>query len=119
MFKFISVCTSLLLLLLLQASNIEANSEVPPSYQMGKVIYLFAHEGDVAMVHIDSEFVNKASCNTVNEWAFSLSTEAGKAMYAALLSAASQNLDVLIVGYSHDCSVWGDREKPAYVRVSY
>ncbi len=62
---------------------------------------------------------NSASpCAIKTEWAFSLSTETGKAMYDLLLSAAQNQLPVTVVG-SNLCSAWSDRESPYHISIQY
>ena len=53
-----------------------------------------------------------------HEWAFDVNNDQGKAMYALLLSAASQGKSVVVKG-AGDCSAWGDRERPAWIMVDY
>jgi len=57
-------------------------------------------------------------CTNKGEWAFSLSTETGKAMYDLLLSSAERKLLVTVVG-SGLCSAWSDREAPYNIFVNY
>ena len=60
----------------------------------------------------------KSECSTQgNEWASSVATPTGKAMYALLLTAAASGRAVSVVG-SADCSAWGDREAPRYITLS-
>lgn len=63
--------------------------------------------------------LNKASCSTAHggtEWAFSLESKHGEAIYALVLSANAQGKNVKVVG-AGDCNVWGDRERPRYVII--
>ncbi len=57
-------------------------------------------------------------CSSQTEWAFSLSTETGKAMYAALLNAADKKRPVKVVG-TGNCTAWSDRETPYYIYIDY
>lgn len=83
----------------------------------GQVTQIIAHEGDVVM--FSSGFhQDKPLCSTVGEdWALSLSTQAGKAMYALVLSAHAQGKPINVIG-SGTCAAWGDREAPRYVYIS-
>jgi hypothetical protein len=56
---------------------------------------------------------SKPACSGV-EWALSLSTPAGRGVYATLLSAQAQAKSVIVYGFN-TCSVWGDRESIAGV----
>ena len=85
--------------------------------QSGNVTKIYAHEGDVAIVALDGAYSNQPTCSTNVEWAFSLTTESGKAMYANLLSAAALDLNVYIHGYDRGCTY--SREIPSFVMVSY
>lgn len=61
---------------------------------------------------------NKPACSTIaNDWAFSLATPGGKAMYALLLSAQAQGKVVNVYG-EHACPDWGDRETPQYIYIT-
>ena len=57
-------------------------------------------------------------CTIKTEWAFSLSTEAGKAMHKLLLIAAEKKLPVTVSG-TNRCSAWADREAPFYLFVNF
>ena len=88
----------------------------------GKIELLLAHPGvnnqGVIMFKTENNF-NKAACSTVEEgrqWALSLATEHGRAMYSLLLSAQAQDLDVTVIG-ANDCAAWGDRERPEYIHI--
>jgi hypothetical protein len=60
---------------------------------------------------------NKPACSTQgNEWALSVNTEGGRAMYAALLQAAATGQRIWVTG-KNDCSVWGDREAPLWIII--
>jgi hypothetical protein len=61
---------------------------------------------------------SKPSCGTAgSEWALSIESSAGKAVYALLLAAKAQNQIVNVVG-KNDCSYWYDREAPDYIYVN-
>jgi hypothetical protein len=84
----------------------------------GKVTMLTVHATDIVMFSIASHN-NKPACSTIgDEWALSLKTEMGRAMYSLLLSSAAQKLSVQITG-DNTCSAWGDRENPQYIRANY
>lgn len=84
----------------------------------GTVKLIYTHALDVVLFDIGSHN-DKPACSTAgNEWALSLATETGKAMYALLLSAAAQSKNVDVLG-DNTCSAWFDRENPLYVRVVY
>lgn len=54
---------------------------------------------------------NKPACSTIGEeWAVSLSTDAGRAIYAALLTALTTGQTVTIGG-TGSCGAWSDREE--------
>lgn len=83
----------------------------------GKIEQIMVHQGDYVMFRVGAHH-DKPSCSTAGaDWALSLSSEKGRAMYALLLSAASQNHSVTVVG-SNTCS-WPDRESPNYIYVNY
>ncbi|MGH8602101.1 MAG: hypothetical protein ACREXR_04790 [Gammaproteobacteria bacterium] len=79
----------------------------------GKVVHLIAHAGDIVMFKLDESHTGKPACSS-NEWALSLSTHSGRAMYALLLSAHSQGKRVVVQG-ADACSAWSDREAPIYI----
>ncbi|MBI3560770.1 MAG: hypothetical protein HY080_03545 [Gammaproteobacteria bacterium] len=81
----------------------------------GTVDAMTAHTGD-AILFSAGTHTGKPTCSTAGEeWAITLSTSAGKAMYALLLSAQAQGKTVTVVG-AGSCSVWPDRE--TVLRVS-
>jgi hypothetical protein len=78
---------------------------------------LMAHSGDV-VIFAAGPHSNKPACNTAgDDWAISIVTASGMAMYALLLSAQKQGKPVTIVG-SGACSAWADREAPLYIYVA-
>jgi len=84
----------------------------------GKVQSINVEQGAVFMFSAGTHN-NKPACSTVgNDWAVSLATADGKAMYAMVLSAASQGQTVSVVG-TNGCNVWPDRETPMYMWVNY
>ena len=84
----------------------------------GTVKRIMVHQGDIVMFSL-GDHINKPACSLVGEdWALSLATEEGRAMYALLLSAAAQGHTVHVEGRG-DCSAWGDRENPKFMWVDY
>lgn len=84
----------------------------------GTVIRLYAHSGDIAIFDVGAH-TNRPACSVAgNEWAVSLSTPGGRAMYVLLVSAAAQRQTVTVHG-TNTCSAWGDREAPSYIIVTY
>lgn len=84
----------------------------------GQVEFILVHSGDVVMFSV-GEHINKPECSTVgNEWALSLTTEKGRAMYAMLMASAAQRLPVSVMG-ENACNAWGDRESPYYMVIDY
>ena len=84
----------------------------------GKVTRIYAHTGDVIMFDV-GQHLDKPACSTVGtQWALSLNSDAGKAMYSLLLSAAAQGQEVIVHG-TNVCSAWGDRESPKFIYVNY
>jgi hypothetical protein len=82
----------------------------------GIVAVIYAHEGDVVMF-VACSHQGRPACSTIgNDWAISLATPTGKAMYAMLLSAQAQGKPVNVVG-TDTCSAYGDREAPRYISV--
>lgn len=82
----------------------------------GPVTLLQAHEGDVAMFSAGAHSGAPACSSAGEEWAFSLTSHYGRAMYALLISAQAQGKEVLVTG-SNVCSAWGDRETAKRIRV--
>ncbi len=80
----------------------------------GKIGTLMVHTGDVVMFSAGVHN-NRPACSS-SQWALSLKTETGKAMYAMLLSASAQGQTVKVKG-NNKCSAWGDRETPVYMWV--
>ena len=97
--------------LLIFASSVNAGSS------SGLVTLVMAHVGDV-IIFSAGPHQNKPACSTAGEdWAFSLSTQTGKAMYALILSAQAQGKQINVMG-TNTCPAWGDREAPAYVYIT-
>lgn len=90
------------------------NSAVAGS-SSGQVTVITAHNGDT-IIFSAGLHQNKPPCSTIGEeWAFSLSTPSGKAMYSLLLSAQAQGLSVTTYGVN-DCG-GGDRERPYRISI--
>ncbi|WP_425628143.1 hypothetical protein [Vibrio neptunius] len=91
----------------------------------GTISRIYVHEKNmsyeapngVVMFKVTTHTNAPAECPS-EEWAFSLETEVGKAMYSLLLSAAAQKQSVVVKG-SGDCGDWKDRERPYYIYVNY
>lgn len=97
-------------LLMLQASFVFAGTG------SGQVTHIMVIENDAVIFSVE-QHLDKPACSTVrDDWAVSLTTETGKAMYALLLSAAAQNQSVEING-KNDCIDWHDRETPLWIQV--
>jgi hypothetical protein len=80
----------------------------------GPVTALLVHEPSVVMFEAGPHTA-KPACSTVgNQWALSLNSPAGKAMYALLLMAQATGKQVAVQG-SGGCTSWGDRETPTYL----
>ena len=90
----------------------------------GTVTKIYTHVGDVVLfstqshVHDESRNACIAEQGANTEWAITLTTETGKAMYAQLLAAATQKKPVVVVG-ANDCNDFPGRERPSYVVVDY
>ncbi|MGI9573802.1 hypothetical protein ACRYJU_06905 [Alloalcanivorax xenomutans] len=91
----------------------------------GYITGLMAHSGGedsgpgVFMFTLDGDRNNAPSCSTENggkDWAMSLESEAGRAMYALVLSAHAQGKRIYVTGTGH-CNSWGDREQPEWISV--
>lgn len=92
---------------------------------IGNITGVIAHSGDggngsgLFMFSVEGQRSGAPSCNTANEgkdWAMSLESEAGRAMYALVLSAHAQGKRIYVTGTGH-CDSWGDREQPEWISV--
>jgi hypothetical protein len=83
---------------------------------VGVVTRIYAHSGDVILFSAGSHQGKPACSTAADEWAFSLTTQSGKAMYALLLTAYAEGKQVAVVG-TGTCSAWGDRESPVYIYI--
>ena len=84
-----------------------------------KIIVHTTTDGIGVVMFTSESNANKAACSTTNEgrdWAFSLATEQGKAMYALLLSAQAQHKAINVLGKDL-CVAWHDREEPNYIYI--
>lgn len=79
----------------------------------GKVVMLMAHSNDVAIFALDGAHGDKPACSS-DQWALSLATQGGRAMYALLMGAQAQGKPVVVFG-TGACGAWGDREAPSYI----
>ena len=84
----------------------------------GTVGGIMPHVGDI-VIFTAGTHQSKPTCSASagDDWALSLSTQTGKAMYAALLLAKAQGKTVTVVG-DNVCSAWADREAPRYILVN-
>lgn len=86
----------------------------------GKITRIYAHitGPDTGVIMFSVEYhTNPPACSNP-EWAFSIDTEVGKAMYSMLLTAAAQNKPVVVHG-ANDCAAWGDRERPQFIHLDF
>ncbi len=108
------------LLFLFCSSSIKAEDLCPDQTNRntseGQVLSILVHTGDAVMFSAgERKNNNKMACSKVeNDWAFSLKTPTGKAMYALILSAQAQGRKISVVG-TCDCSAWVDRETAYYI----
>lgn len=79
----------------------------------GRVTTIMVHEGDVMFFALDTH-MGAPACNPNGQWAVSLASQKGRAMYAMLLSAQARSAPVYVKG-AGDCADWGDRERPLYM----
>ncbi|GLX78752.1 hypothetical protein tinsulaeT_20920 [Thalassotalea insulae] len=97
------------------------NTQVVAGDGSGLITRIYVHDGagtkaPVVMFNVETH-TGQPECSS-HEWAFELETEVGKAMYALLLSAASQNKPVVVKGANH-CNAWGDREHPYWISLAF
>ena len=58
-------------------------------------------------------------CATIpGEWAYTLDTAAGKAMFNAILHAQAVGATVTVTG-DGSCAAWPDRERPLFITFAY
>lgn len=83
----------------------------------GAVSMLMVHSPEIVIFRAGTH-LNKPACSTAGEdWAISLNSHSGRAIYAMLLTAKSQNKNVTVIGQGI-CSAWGDREAPLYILLN-
>ena len=83
----------------------------------GTVLLLQPHNPDVVIFNVGTHG-NKPACSSVgDQWALSLSSSAGRAMYALLLAASMQGQTVHVQGTGL-CDAWPDRESPRWLVVN-
>ena len=97
---------------------LQASSLVFAGSGTGKVTRIGVRQPDVVIFTTETH-INMPACSTVgNDWALSLNTENGKAMYAFLLSVVAQGKSVSVTG-TNECQAWADRETPLYITASF
>lgn len=80
----------------------------------GLVNAIMVHEGNAVFFNVGNH-ATPPTCGAGSvDWAISLTTEEGRAMYSLLLTAAATKTSISIVGTGL-CNVWGDRETPKYI----
>jgi hypothetical protein len=98
----------------LLALTCTTNANATEGSSNGRVVSLMVHQGDVVFFNVGAH-ANPAPCGKdFTDWAISLATEEGRAMYSLLLTAAATKTSVSVVGAGH-CNAWGDRESPKYI----
>lgn len=107
--------TKCLLLLLVSLAGASLPNEGYAGTQVGKVTRLMPHVQDIVIFDLDGTSSGRPACSTQStQWALSLRTETGKAMYALLLSAHANGRAVRVQG-TGACGAWGDREEPLFM----
>ena len=105
------------------------NQNAQGSTSTGKVArtYVLAHCATVpaqppcntAIVALNVPNNAPPPCATIPaEWAFTLDTAAGKAMFNAILHAQAVGATVTIQG-DGSCAAWPDRERPLFITFAY
>jgi hypothetical protein len=111
--KFMKNCLFTLILFVLSLAD-----QAMAGGSVGNVTMVMAHSGN-AVIFDAGVHTEKPACSIVgNQWAFTLTTEDGRAKYAMLLAAAAQNKKVTVYGTGL-CSAWPDRETPLYISIEY
>lgn len=84
----------------------------------GTVTVLRAHTSAPNIVtFVAGANATRPACSSQgNEWALSLTTEGGRAMYAMLLMAMASGRTITVSG-TGACTSWPDRETPGYISV--
>lgn len=83
---------------------------------IGKPSALLVHEQGAAFFHHDGPRTARPACASEDRWVINLSTQAGQAMYAAVLTAIASGRKIAVHG-AGTCSVWGDTESVTYIQV--
>lgn len=92
------------------------SSQVKAGHAVGKVTHLMVHTGDLVFFNIGTHN-DKPACSTAGEdWAVSLKTEMGKAMYSMLLAARLSDKKITATG-TNTCPDWGDRESVLFMTI--
>lgn len=96
------------LVLLVAGSSAQA-SQAPGGY-ISKIIVM----GDVIFFTLDGERTATPACHTISgRWAFNVTTPAGQAKFAFLLSAYNTHKKIGIAG-ADNCAVWNDTESVSW-----
>lgn len=107
----------ILLAIILMSSLVSINAAMAGS-SSGLVSTIYVIEGDIVVFKSGPH--QQPSCSSIGDesWAFSLTTSAGKAMYALLLTASSQSKPVTVIGNNLcNSTSLNDRESPYYINV--
>ena len=85
----------------------------------GMAVRLIISQANVAFFNSTGTRTNPASCagpGLQNRWAISLTTDAGKAILAAVMTAQARGKQVWING-TGTCSIWPDTESVDYIII--
>ncbi len=103
--------------LALSAWAFAATAAAQETVSVGTVTRLTPHSGDVVIFNISGSRANSPACSSQgSEWALSLTTPTGRAMYAMLLAANTQNRAVRVVGWG-TCLSWTQRAEPGWMQI--
>ncbi|HAF80275.1 MAG TPA: hypothetical protein DCG66_04605 [Brevundimonas sp.] len=83
---------------------------------LGKPYGLLIHDQGGAFFYHDGPRTNRPSCATQDRWVINVTTPAGQAMYAAVLTAVASGRKIAVHG-SGACSFWGDTESVTSLQV--
>jgi hypothetical protein len=79
-------------------------------------VTIMVYKADLVVFDTGSH-ADKPTCSAAgNNWAVSLTTPGGRAIYAALLAAQAQGRSVQVIG-TGGCSDWPDRETPMAISI--